>query len=531
MPTAPVAAAMQNALEEPFQNAAPAEPVFTPEPAVEETPSFEPAFESQPQAEEPSSEPAEPAPAPFAAQPFAQEAPKAAPAFQPQSQGFQPQNQGFQPQGGFQPQNQGFQPQGGYLPQGGYQPQQPQKGKKEKAPKTNEPKKKKKTGLIIGIILGVLALAAAVFVLIKVLNKPKDPDPVEIDLNEYVTVEFEGYNGLGTVSKEEFDQKALLNDYEDVIQWTNAAKKNYKYVMDVYDSAADFALGYIFGSVEYTDDYFNLKNGDKVTWTWASIDADYISTLTNAVINAEDFEITVEGLQEVDLFDPFEGLDVSFSGTSGNGYCEYTQTNTEGVYADLYYWCDNNFDLKNGDEVRIYIDEWSDLDIQEKGMMPTRTELIVTVEGLPFYVTEFSDLPADKIAEMTEFFLDYMKSQIEGAGIARISDVSVSYEGSYYFILKEGSYSIDTNRLYHVFNVHFKSSGQNLSYYYYTVYTDMFIDADGNFSYYESTPDNYGHPTATFTFDDLNVQGYQTYSELETAIYDLCTDFDVVHTP
>lgn len=579
---APVAAAMQEALNEPVTPEAPAfesAPAFQEAPAVEtfapEAPAFEAPVEEVPVNEVPQEEAPAPSfePTAFAAAPFEQ-----APAqgfqpqtqgFQPQAQGFQPQDQGFQPQPqgfqpqpqgfqpqaqGFQPQDQGFQPQGfqpqgfqpqpqGFQPQGqGFQPQgfQPQPQGFQPQPPT-QPKKKKKTGLIIGIILGALALVGIVIALIMILGKPKDPDPVNINLNDYVTVEFEGYDGVGTVSKEEFDSEGLYEDFADMIQWTNAAKKNYKSMVESYDSAADFALDYLYGYVEYTDNYFSLKNGDTVKWVWTSIDTEFISTLTNAVIIYEDFDITVTGLEEVKTFDPFEGLEVTFTGTSGSGYAEIVQTKTEEPYASLYYWIDNNWDLKNGDEVRIYIEEYEDNDLRDSyGMVPSTHEMFVTVEGLAFYVTDIADVPEDVISDMTSFFIDNLTTEIIDAKINDVTDPSVTYYGAYLASLKEDAYNIDKNRIYLVFTVNFKANGTNVTYYYYTLYTDLFVDEEGVFSYYEDTVDNYDVPPVTFTYkfkdkDDkevsITIRGYQTLDELDTAVRADCVDFDFTHEP
>ena len=138
----------------------------------------------------------------------------------------------------------------------------------------------------------------------------------------------------------------------------------------------------------------NLSNGDKVTVN-ISYDNDLVKDFK---IKFKGKKVTkeVEGLEDVKEIDPFEGLEVTFSGIApfGEIYLNYTGSFTNiGAYD---FTIDNNYGLRNGDTIKISLD-WSDEQSLSYGYIFTTKEKEYTVEGLSEYVDGYDDFNSDFI--------------------------------------------------------------------------------------------------------------------------------------
>lgn len=525
---APVAEAMQQVVNEapvtPVYEA-PAAPVYE-EPAapVYEVPAA-PVYEapavsaSAPVYEEPAApayeEPAAPAyEAPAAPVYEAPAETASAPQYQqPQAYAYQ------QPQQFQQPQYQ--QPQYEQPQQFQYQqPQQFQQPPFQGMPAPEEaPKKKGKAGLIIGIIAGVIALAAVVIVLITFLGKPKVED-VTVNLNDYINVTFTGFSGDGEADVA-FDANKLKADFEDSLVWT-CKKKNMP-----EETVVDLLCENI--SV-YLDNYYGLSNGDTVTLDIYDFFSDYGEFLpdyyaNNAVIVYENSTVKVEGLEEATTFDPFEGATVTIEGTEGDTWVTLNLREDLEAMDYLYITTDDDtWELKNGDVIHYYIwgyDETEqDLMISLYGMYPSVTTWEYTVSGLERegYITDVADIPvasftSSLVAAATNYLATEVYAQqdfIDGG----VAFVGVKDLGYYYFTPLEGHYPLDQNIFYAIMEVSADitkedNSVEHFTYYYLTRITDLYLNADGTVTFYESTYDDYGEgfgngefPEFEYSWDD-----------------------------
>ncbi len=128
-----------------------------------------------------------------------------------------------------------------------------------------------------------------------------------IDVSETVKAEFEGYDGYGVCTIE--------NEYD----WIDNA-------LELYGDKFDDLSYDLMDSVTYKmSKQENLSNDDTVTVTpvIGSEAEDYAFNLTG-----EPVTFTVEGLQEVEEFDPFDNITVSFEGISPNGTAVITEKKT-----------------------------------------------------------------------------------------------------------------------------------------------------------------------------------------------------------
>ncbi len=350
-----------------------------------------------------------------------------------------------------------------------------------------------------------------------------------IDLSSDADVIFNGYDGYGTAA---INEGSWVYDIEEKFGADLSLSKLAK-LEDDLDDAVEFSLS----SNE------NLKNGDEVTLT---IDVD------NDVIKDYDFKLsggsktfTVEGLEEIQSFDPFENVAVNFGGMSPNGTAT---VNTSDANSDisLNYVLDKESGLKNGDEVTLSIASNSGSDVEEyclsNGKIPTATEKTFTVEGLAGYATKFEEIPEDTYNKMLSQAEDTIKASAsswsEGNSIKKIENI-----GYYFLTPKEGFETSTGNELYCVYKITADITGYTDSkeadaddakpkkredvYYTFFNYNNIVLLEDGTCSVDLSSGQmtsntvnsKYGQPN-WFSFDYYTFKGY---SDLDSMFNDCIT--------
>ena len=269
-------------------------------------------------------------------------------------------------------------------------------------PASKEPKKRKKGPIIAVISVAVLAIIAIVVALVLLLS----PNVAEIDLTNYVTVEYDGVDTDGTAYVY-FDKTQLLIDI---------LKEQGEDPSDAYSNKVSLTMNALLNSIEVevsqTED---LSNGDKITVT-----IKYDSLLmeeSDVEFTKESKEYTVENLTELIAVDPFESITVTFNGTSPDGYA--TVSNTSDI--DCVRWADFEFDvnngLRNGDTVTLRVSLEDVEAAVNYGYKFTSTSQTYTVEGLDYYyesLEEISDkhmqeykAEADKVIEDRAEWMEY----------------------------------------------------------------------------------------------------------------------------
>ena len=272
----------------------------------------------------------------------------------------------------------------------------------------------------------------------------------EVNLNDYVNVEYEGYDSMGTAVVT-FDYKALKKDFKEVLELTKDGEKERE---DLEDEAKDHDYGKsvpellaacLDGKLDNADD---LSNGDTITFVW-DIDEEQIERLFKCDIVYSDIEFEVESLEEVPTVDLFEGVTVNFTGTS-----PFVDVRVDGFSSDLWKYDglsfrlspDSYYGLKNGDTIKIVaeVDGESDINryfIENYEVVPEALEMEYTVEGLSSYVTSASDLSDEVLEKMKKEAEDDISSYVapwESGDNRRL--LGYEYIGMYVRTLKEGKY-------------------------------------------------------------------------------------------
>ena len=127
----------------------------------------------------------------------------------------------------------------------------------------------------------------------------------------------------------------------------------------------------------------DLSNGDTVIYTWDCDDA-LAQDRFKVTMTYTDVEETVDNLEEVDFFDPFDFIDVTFVGKDGEAEVELVEDDDEPMVDELYYDVDPIDNLSVGDIVTITVSYLMDEEsfVEEFHAIPSVTEMEYEVEDL-----------------------------------------------------------------------------------------------------------------------------------------------------
>jgi len=232
-----------------------------------------------------------------------------------------------------------------------------------------------------GPLIAVLSICGAVIIislgiLFYFIMKNKNPKTIEVEVSDYVKVEFNGYDGIGTANVT-FDQDQFYEDYADDIKY---AKEQPRDARDYYDAAEYILYGCVSGTLDKTT---GLSNGDTVTYIW-DVDKNGIEKYTNVDLIYDDIPFTVKDLKEVGQTDVFQYVSVTFSGRDGKGKATITTTSGSPVEGWTFV-ADKMEDLSNGDTILVSANDDGtlvDSYVADTGTSPVSITREYTVSGL-----------------------------------------------------------------------------------------------------------------------------------------------------
>lgn len=265
-----------------------------------------------------------------------------------------------------------------------------------------------------------------------------------IDLNRYTHVSFSGYDTVGKANID-FDYKDMISlnrVYFDAKASIGADARE-----DIV-SLSDKELRNLFKEVKYSlSKEEDLQNGDEVVLKWEipeklkNLQDQALFTLV-----AEDKSYNVTGLRDIKLVDPFENIEVTYRGNSGNGKVRVT-----GGERYVKYSVDKTEGLKNGDKIKITITNSDgskftpDKLIKERGVKLSATEMEYTVEGLSVYINSIEEIGKDTLAKIDKQAVDVALTYTSNKDKTDMNSYKVI--GHYLATSKSGENS-PVNRLY-----------------------------------------------------------------------------------
>lgn len=376
----------------------------------------------------------------------------------------------------------------------------------EQAEQAAPVKKPKKPFVVAAVILAVLVSAVGIVWYIA-------SRPVTVNLDNYVTIDYSGYDTMGTAYVT-LDESAFLADYKDKIKIRDAYSNTISdFIVDNnYVSAAAVLLysGYLQASLDTDTD---LTNGDTVTVVWDCED-ELVETYFNVNLKHSETEYTVSGLQEIETVDVFEGIEVEFSGTAPDVSAEVVSTN--GWLDTWDYTLSPKVGMENGDTITVSIsDDAAETLLETYGVVPESQTTQVTVSGVDYYATSLDDITEEALAEMQAQSEDEFNASEVATWAAWDEDISLTsmeYVGCYFLHIKDYDAWSDTNYIYLVYKITAKQQDTEHSYYWFTRFTDGIVQTDGTFSIDYR---DYDTPSNSFYFnpetDDGNYYIYGCY--------------------
>ena len=284
----------------------------------------------------------------------------------------------------------------------------------------------------IGIGVAAIAILAvpAVFAIKNLVDengsstKRSKKGPVEIDLNDYFSYEFSGYDGEGEVSYS-IDYEGIIDDCEslDELKPSKLERK----ISGEWDRSS------------------NLNNGETIVFKWDT-DLENIEEEYNVVFVCEDIEATVKDLEELPEIDLFESFSISFEGVSSEGYViDYTTRNSTPI-GDVFYSLSSDKGLSNGEVITVTVTGLS-MDIDDMARNAhykiSRKTMDVTVDGLDEYVKSISEITDEFAEQIQERAFEVYKSDhtwarynsLEAVGTYFLNSNSSAEHKNIYFVV------------------------------------------------------------------------------------------------
>lgn len=365
----------------------------------------------------------------------------------------------------------------------------------------------KKKKILIPAVAAVLLLIIGIVVAGQLKKR--------VNINDFIEVKFDGYNTGGTATcnlDEEGFARAILK-----AQGKTATDSD---IDDFYyDNIKLFNENYFDYSIDKSED---LSNGDKVKLEIKSKKELEESLDVNLVFKNKEYKVA--DLKVAKEIDPFETLDVTFSGTSPSARVNIKNNATDDYLETLYFSADNSGSIKKGDKVTITLKVDPKVAIK-KGYIFQSLSKEYTCDKVDEYLTDLTTISKTNYTklqtEAKEKIESYFAKNSEYIGYS-----DLKYMGSYLLTSKTSSIGNEAYVIYSV-KVSCKTTSKTNTFEPTTVYIPVNIDsvlikASGDMTYSVSS---YLEGTTKLAYSYYSyVSGYtdgtEMYNKLITAYKD-----------
>lgn len=218
--------------------------------------------------------------------------------------------------------------------------------------------------------------------------------PQKIDVSYYYDIELEGVDGFAKANLV-FDKDKFLADNKGKIAGRDSSNKDEpydEYLAEIIENMAPADL----------DKYENISNGDEITVTYTIPEdqrLDVEEKYKVEFVDPQSETVTIEGLDEVGEFDPFDYVDVSVDGVYPNNYLNIKvvddapeEMNFVSVSAD------KESKIQKGDTIKLVAEADNDTLSQNYGKKVSTTEKEITIDEVPSFLADVSDLSEEDLA-------------------------------------------------------------------------------------------------------------------------------------
>lgn len=246
---------------------------------------------------------------------------------------------------------------------------------------------------IAGIAIAAAAAVILIIVIAVVMNMRKT-----VNLNDYVSVEFSGYDTQGKAVAS-IDENALGAKIQEVGKIPDVSAE-YAELEGIDQSEIFDLILAIFGNdvldVEVTPSE-GLSNGDAVTVN--IVYNEQIGEELGVKFKAEPEEFTVNGLEEAETVDPFADVTVEYEGVAPDLTVNIVNTSTDEYLSGLEYTADVSGGLRPGDKFTVTVDEDADSAF-DKGYILSETSKEFTCEGCDFYIEDTAGVQEETLNKL-----------------------------------------------------------------------------------------------------------------------------------
>ena len=407
-----------------------------------------------------------------------------------------------------------------------------------KKPSFNVSKNMKRNCIVLACIgalflIGITALAAY------------NNRPVKIPLDNFYQVEFTGEDGLGE-GKLIFQKEDFEKNYLGKIKRKGRHRKRNRGILGMVTNLflKEAEKEIILSEVEYAvmqlpelSEESQLENGDHVSLSCKE-DLSWIEKSYNVKLLWEDKDLVVKGLYERTDVNPFDFLDVQFTGNSPQMRVELALKNAPSWMELGDVNVSKREGLASGDKIQVTFYQELTRKAEKEHIYFLETEKEYEVPKANAYWTSEKDIPGDTLRLLQEAFMDSLHREMTGGTEGEyvdLSGISVQYLGNYFLSRKEDAPVLGHNRLFLLFEVHVPlklkdGSVQNIQYCNGIEYQDLLMDQDGKAMVKPEDGIGMGavHPIAFPLGEDdsLYLYGYKDYAEFyKQEIFPLLTDF------
>lgn len=348
-----------------------------------------------------------------------------------------------------------------------------------------------------------------------------------VNLNKYITIRCEGYDSLGTASFT-FDYEAFQKDYSGKIKLNSKDNSEMKLLVLMSGESSEELLLDMCVS-QSLDQAKNLSNGDTITLKWNCED-EMASEYFNCKLNYSDITYTVSGLTEVEKFNPFDYVEVSFSETEPYIHATITPNYDQQEMQYIRFTADKEDHLCNGDTITITASISGSVDtfVENYGVVISETERTYTVEDMPHYATDVAEIPADIMDAMSAKGEEVFRAYVASNWSKPENLISVTYIGNYFLSSKPLETEVwgrnktfwTENYLYLIYKITATNPDpeETIEFYYYINYADIEIQPDGTCSVdinAYTAPDTGWFATETFKVGNYTYVGYANLETLK----------------
>ena len=391
----------------------------------------------------------------------------------------------------------------------------------------------------------VLACIGALFLIGMTSFGAYNSRPVKIPLDKFYQVEFTGEDGLGEgkliFQKEDFE-KNYLGKIKRKGRYSKRSRGISGMMTNLFLKEAEKEI--ILSEVEYAvmqlpelSEESQLENGDHVSLSCKE-DLSWIEKSYNVKLLWEDKDLVVKGLYERTAVNPFDFLDVQFTGNSPQMRVELALKNAPSWMELGDVNVSKREGLASGDKIQVTFYQELTRKAEKEHIYFLETEKEYEVPKANAYWTSGKDIPGDTLRLLQEAFMDSLHREMTGGTEGEyvdLSGISVQYLGNYFLSRKEDAPVLGHNRLFLLFEVHVPlklkdGSVQNIQYCNGIEYQDLLMDQDGKALVKPEDGIGMGavHPIAFPLGEDdsLYLYGYKDYAEFyKQEIFPLLTDY------